>query len=80
MCLTVKPLVKSLRTCFHTVKKIWGDRADSGVDLSNWVLTQFECPLEVVSKEKRTARFPRFTSPLGGRENILLAESMASIK
>jgi len=33
-------------------QKIWGDRAYSGADLSNWVLTQFECQLEVVGKKK----------------------------
>jgi len=75
-----RQVITNLFSTLHTVKKIWGDRADSGADLSNWVLTQFECPLEVVNKEKRTARFPRFTSPLGGRENIRLAKSMAPIE
>jgi len=47
-----RQVITNLFSIPHTVKKIWGDRADSGVDLSNWVLTQFECPLEVVRKKK----------------------------
>jgi len=43
-----RQVITNLFSILHTVKKIWGDRADSGADLSNWVLTQFECPLEVV--------------------------------
>jgi len=35
-----------------TAKKIWGDRAYSGADLFNRVLTQFECQLEVGRKKK----------------------------
>jgi len=41
-------VITNLFSILHTVEKIWGDRADSGADLSNWALTQFECPLEVV--------------------------------
>jgi len=58
-----RQVITNLSSIIHTVKKIWGDRAYSGANLS-----------------KRTARFPYFTSPLGGQENIRLAESMASIE
>jgi len=75
-----RQVITNLFSSLHTVKKIRGDRAYSGADLFNWVLTPFECQREVVRKKKRTARFLRFTSPLGGRKNIRLAESMASIE
>jgi len=47
-----RQVITNLFSILHTVKKIWGDRADFGVELSNWVLTQFECPLEIVRKKK----------------------------
>jgi len=47
-----RQVITNLFSILHTVKKIWGDRADSGADLSNWVLIQFEYPLEVVRKKK----------------------------
>jgi len=46
-----RQVITNLFSILHTVK-IWGDRAYSGADLSNWVLTQFECLLEVVRKKK----------------------------
>jgi len=52
-----RQVITNLFSILHTVKKIWGDRAYSGVDRSNWVLTQFECPLEVVRKERRQRGF-----------------------
>ena len=48
----VRQVITNLFSILHTVKKIWGGRADSGADLSNWILTQFECLLEVVRKKK----------------------------
>jgi len=47
-----RQVITNLFSSLHTVKKIWGDRAYSGAERSNWVLTQFECPLEVVRKKK----------------------------
>jgi len=43
-----RQVITNLFSILHTIKKIWGDRADSDADLSNWVLTQFECQLEVI--------------------------------
>jgi len=40
---TARQVITNLFSSLHTVKKIWGDRAYSGADLSNRVLTQFEC-------------------------------------
>jgi len=36
---SVRQVITNLFSSRHTVKKIWGDRAYSGADLSNWVLT-----------------------------------------
>jgi len=52
-----RQVITNLFSILHAVKKIWGDRADSGADLSNWGLTQFEYPLEVVRKRKRQRGF-----------------------
>jgi len=52
-----RQVITNLFSSLHTVKKIWGDRPYSGADLSNWVLTQFECQLEVVRKKKRQRGF-----------------------
>jgi len=56
----VRQAITNLFSILHTFKKTWGDRTDSGVDLSNWVLTQFECPLEVVRKKKGQRGFSTF--------------------
>jgi len=47
-----RQVITNLFSSLHTVKKIRGDRAYSGADLSNWVLTPFECQREVVRKKK----------------------------
>ena len=53
--LTVKPLAKSLRTCFRA--SIPSKKSGATVPIpvrtySNWVLTPFECQREVVRKKK----------------------------
>jgi len=47
-----RQVITNLFSSLHTVKKIRGDRAYSGADLFNWVLTPFECQREVVRKKK----------------------------
>jgi len=52
-----RQVITNLFSILRTVKKIWGNRAYSGAELSNWVLTQFECQIEVVRKKKRQRSF-----------------------
>jgi putative transposase len=47
-----RQVITNLFSMLHTVKLIWADSAYSGAELSDWVLAQFECMLEVVRKEK----------------------------
>jgi len=56
----VRQVITNLFSILHTVKKIWGDRADSGADLSNWILTQFECPRSKLLERKKDSEVSTF--------------------
>jgi|GEM_PF-2489443 len=66
-----RQVITNLFSSLHTVKKIWGDRAYSGADLSNRVLTQFECQLGVVRKKKDIEVSTRYLAAGWSREHSL---------
>ena len=45
-------IIEYLFSLVHTIKIIWADSAYSGAELFDWVVSQFNCVLEVVRKEK----------------------------
>jgi putative transposase len=45
-------IIEYLFSLLHTIKIIWADSAYSGAELFDWVVSQFNCVLEVVRKEK----------------------------
>jgi putative transposase len=52
-----RQVIANLFLWLHTVKIIWADTAYSGAQLLDWVSFQFECTLEVVSKQKGGSGF-----------------------
>jgi putative transposase len=50
-------VISNLFLLLHTVKIIWADGAYSGDELFKWVLSEFNCTLEVVNKKKGVKGF-----------------------